>query len=103
MQRKITLDPSYIGPDVIEEVVRKMKSKSMLGRMLSKYNTRYFVLDVKKGLFYYMVDKNSSVSTARQIPINAIESVSVDTNPQVSADEKNLETWNNYKNQKERL
>jgi len=67
-----------------------MKSKSMLGRMLSKYNTRYFVLDVKKGLFYYMVDKNSSVSTARQIPINAIESVSVDTNPQVSADEK---TW----------
>jgi len=62
------------GPAIVEEYMRKMKSNSMFGRMISKYNTRYFVLDVKKGLFYYMVDKNSNAATARQIPINVKQS-----------------------------
>jgi hypothetical protein len=44
---------------VIESLLKKSKRVGSTSRYFSKFNTRYFILDLVNGSFFYLVKRNA--------------------------------------------
>ena len=49
----------YNGPLIIESTLKKAKNPKSSSRFFSKFNTRYFILDLINGSFFYLKKKHA--------------------------------------------
>lgn len=88
MQEQIIVKPTYTGPRLIEVYLKKAKGHSSLGRMLSTSNKRFFVLDLNRLLFYYLPEREATLSNATEIPLDSISRIYVEHRAQLSAQDQ---------------
>lgn len=80
MENQRYIDPMYKGPSLIRGYLKKLKSDSAFGKFLSKFNKRYFILDMNAYTFGYQ-DKESSNNTILY-PLSDL--LDVDPNPRIT-------------------
>lgn len=78
MSLGITLSKDYKGPMEIAGYMRKVKSQYSLGKMISSYNKRYFILDLHYMQLYYLPKKESHYTDSQQIFLGEICRVAYD-------------------------
>jgi hypothetical protein len=83
MQEQIIVKPTYTGPRLLEVYLKKSKGHSSLGRMISTYNKRFFVLDMNRVMFYYLPEKDAVLGGATEIPLDSINRIYVEHKPQL--------------------
>lgn len=69
MATPLIIDSNYTvssnqGPNLVENYLKKLKNSGAVMRFLSKFNKRWFVLDLRSGKFYYT--KNKSTAKAKE-------------------------------------
>jgi len=87
MSLGITLSKDYKGPMEIAGYMRKVKSQYSLGKMLSSFNKRYFVLDLHYMQLYYLPKKESHYTDSQQIFLGEICKVTYDFHQVLSDDQ----------------
>jgi len=65
----------------VESYLKKSKRAGAKGRMFGKFNKRWFILDLKSGVFYYLKSKNSK-KPEKTYPITDI--VMYNNNPKIT-------------------
>jgi hypothetical protein len=59
MAQLLNVDPNFPGPFIVESYLKKAKRIGASMRILSKFTKRWFILDLKSGVFYYLKKKTS--------------------------------------------
>ena len=80
MEPQRYFDPSYKGPTLIRGYLKKLKSDSAFGKILGKFNKRYFILDMNNYQFGYQDKENSSKS--HMFPLSDL--IDIDPNPRIT-------------------
>ncbi|OMJ78662.1 hypothetical protein SteCoe_21468 [Stentor coeruleus] len=73
------VDTMYKGPTLIRGYLKKLKSESAFSKFISKFNKRYFILDLNNYFFGYQ-DKETSSKFHRY---ELIDLINIDPNPRV--------------------
>ncbi|OMJ73266.1 hypothetical protein SteCoe_28077 [Stentor coeruleus] len=73
------VDPMYKGPTLIRGYLKKLKSDSALSKFISKFNKRYFIIDLNNYFFGYQ-DKETSIRFHRH---DLCYLINIDPNPRV--------------------
>jgi hypothetical protein len=82
----MNVDPNYSGPYVIESFLKKAKRDAAAMRIFRRFTKRWFVLDMKSGVFYYL-RKKTSKNLEKSYAITDI--ISFDRNPKI----KDVSDW----------
>lgn len=73
------VDSMYRGPTLVRGYLKKLKSDSALSKFISKFNKRYFILDLNNYFFGYQ-DKETSSRFHRY---DLVDLINIDPNPRV--------------------
>lgn len=74
------IDPNYRGPMIIQGFLKKLKSEGSFSKFLTKFNKRFFILDLNNYFFGYQDNKTSSNFLRHEL----IELISVNPNPNIT-------------------
>ena len=74
------IDPGYKGPTLIRGYLKKLKSNEAYGRFISKFNKRYFILDMNNSYFGYQ-DNETSTHTQKY---SLCDILHIDPNPRIT-------------------
>lgn len=73
------VDPGYSGPWKFEGYLKKLKSKNAYSRIFSKFNKRFFVVDLNQYFFGYK--KNANSEKIRKFSL--VELIYLDSSPKI--------------------
>lgn len=86
MEKFKYIDPVYVGPVYFEGILKKLKSENSVSKFFSKFNKRFFAVDLQEYSIWYKKNKNSKV--IRKFSLFDLDYIDTEPKSQVKCDWK---------------